>query len=157
MSSYPTGRILSRDGFVCAYCGGYASEVDHIVPIEHGGSHNETNVVSTCPRCNDIASGKLFGSFDDKRAYVLSIRRTEKEKSPSPYDVQYGRFTYRVSKKTHTRLKAIALENAVGLNELVRYLFQDFIVHYDSGAAHLPTTKKEIAVITLVHASEDTH
>ena len=47
--------LLQRDGFSCAYCGGRATTVDHIVPRSRGGRTTWLNTVAACRPCN---SGK---------------------------------------------------------------------------------------------------
>ena len=44
--------ILARDLYVCAYCGSDATEVDHIIPVKHGGTNEESNLTAACVRCN---------------------------------------------------------------------------------------------------------
>jgi 5-methylcytosine-specific restriction endonuclease McrA len=44
--------ILARDLKVCAYCGQEATEVDHIIPVKHGGTDDESNLTAACVRCN---------------------------------------------------------------------------------------------------------
>ena len=44
--------ILARDLYVCAYCGSDATEVDHIIPVKHGGTNDESNLTAACVRCN---------------------------------------------------------------------------------------------------------
>ena len=63
---------------------------------------------------------------------------TEREHVPSPYDDKYARRTYRIPEELHERLKAIAEQEGVGLNDLVRYLFQTFLRQYEAGEIHLP-------------------
>ena len=36
----------------CAYCGGVATEVDHVTPLARGGTDDLANVVPCCRRCN---------------------------------------------------------------------------------------------------------
>jgi 5-methylcytosine-specific restriction endonuclease McrA len=45
-------EILSRDGWVCSYCGQDATEVDHIIPVKHGGTDDEANLTAACVKCN---------------------------------------------------------------------------------------------------------
>ncbi|MEJ2718209.1 MAG: HNH endonuclease [Deltaproteobacteria bacterium] len=49
-------NILTRDGFVCQYCGRDAAPgdltVDHIIPKVQGGPNHWTNVVACCRDCN---------------------------------------------------------------------------------------------------------
>ena len=44
--------VFARDGGRCAYCGGNATSIDHVVPRSRGGEHIWDNVVSACQRCN---------------------------------------------------------------------------------------------------------
>lgn len=43
--------IKARDQ-MCAYCGGHAETVDHIVPRSRGGALTWENAVAACLRCN---------------------------------------------------------------------------------------------------------
>jgi len=45
-------RVLARDLFCCAYCGGRASHVDHVFPRSRGGLDVESNLVAACEHCN---------------------------------------------------------------------------------------------------------
>jgi predicted HicB family RNase H-like nuclease len=63
---------------------------------------------------------------------------TERRRSPPPYDLKYARRTYRVTDSLHESLKRIAQREGVGLNDLVRYVFQTFIQQYDAGEIELP-------------------
>jgi 5-methylcytosine-specific restriction endonuclease McrA len=57
----PTRRtVLLRDGHRCAYCGGPADTVDHVLPRSRGGRHEWTNVVAACSRCNNRKSNRLL-------------------------------------------------------------------------------------------------
>ena len=50
-------KVLARDGYVCAYCGQEANQVDHIVAIANGGSiYDMDNLTASCKRCN-LAKG----------------------------------------------------------------------------------------------------
>lgn len=44
--------ILERDGFLCRYCGGPANTVDHVLPVDKGGTHDRSNLVAACGTCN---------------------------------------------------------------------------------------------------------
>lgn len=46
------GAVLSRDSWTCAYCGGEATEVDHVDPRARGGATTPANLVATCRCCN---------------------------------------------------------------------------------------------------------
>lgn len=52
-------RILARDGR-CLRCGATTElEVDHIVPVAHGGSNADENLQTLCRRCNREKSHHL--------------------------------------------------------------------------------------------------
>ena len=55
--------ILERDGFLCRYCGGPANTVDHVVPVERGGSHDPLNLVAACSRCNESKGAKTLDEW----------------------------------------------------------------------------------------------
>lgn len=44
------GLILTRDP--CAYCGGPANSLDHIIPMKVGGTHDWDNFTAACKSCN---------------------------------------------------------------------------------------------------------
>lgn len=45
--------IYLRDGYACAYCGSESRlSLDHLRPREVGGSHDATNLVTSCVPCN---------------------------------------------------------------------------------------------------------
>ncbi|GEA89815.1 5-methylcytosine-specific restriction endonuclease McrA [Cellulomonas cellasea] len=57
----PTRRtVLQRDNHRCAYCGGGADTVDHVLPRSRGGRHEWTNVVAACSRCNHRKADRLL-------------------------------------------------------------------------------------------------
>jgi 5-methylcytosine-specific restriction endonuclease McrA len=55
---YSGGPAWSRSGVVrrdegrCAYCGGHATTVDHILPRSRGGRNTWKNTVAACGPCN---------------------------------------------------------------------------------------------------------
>jgi 5-methylcytosine-specific restriction endonuclease McrA len=44
--------VLRRDRHHCAYCGGVATTVDHVLPRSRGGANSWVNTVAACGRCN---------------------------------------------------------------------------------------------------------
>jgi 5-methylcytosine-specific restriction endonuclease McrA len=44
--------VLARDGRCCAFCGGAASTVDHVLPRSRGGGNTWENTVAACATCN---------------------------------------------------------------------------------------------------------
>jgi 5-methylcytosine-specific restriction endonuclease McrA len=55
-------RVLKRDSYICAYCSGDATQVDHVIPRKAGGSHDLENLVACCAPCNS-AKGAKEGLF----------------------------------------------------------------------------------------------
>jgi len=55
-------RVLKRDGYICQYCGGDATQVDHVIPRKVGGTHDLENLVACCAPCNS-AKGAKEGLF----------------------------------------------------------------------------------------------
>jgi 5-methylcytosine-specific restriction endonuclease McrA len=55
-------NILTRDGYVCQYCGREFGSIDltidHIIPKVQGGSNEWTNVVACCRCCNMRKGGR---------------------------------------------------------------------------------------------------
>ena len=45
-------NLLRRDRHACAYCGGRAETVDHILPASRGGRWEWANTVAACESCN---------------------------------------------------------------------------------------------------------
>ncbi|GAB3111421.1 HNH endonuclease [Streptomyces calidiresistens] len=59
-ASVPLTRraLFARDGGRCAYCGGVATSVDHVIPRSRGGAHAWENVVAACRRCNHVKADR---------------------------------------------------------------------------------------------------
>ena len=64
--------------------------------------------------------------------------QTETKQTIPPYDQKYARHTYRVSDNTHAILKAIAEDNGIPMNDLVRWVLRRFIKSYTAGEVELP-------------------
>jgi 5-methylcytosine-specific restriction endonuclease McrA len=57
--------ILSRDNFVCYYCGGDADQVDHVIPVSKAPDLvlSADNAVACCKRCNTRKGNRSQGVF----------------------------------------------------------------------------------------------
>ena len=61
--------LYTLHDFPCAYCGTKLTEgafltLDHIVPIEYGGTHNKAdNLVTSCRSCNSSKEARSLRSF----------------------------------------------------------------------------------------------
>jgi len=71
-------KILERDCFICAYCDGIATEVDHVVPWSYSRCNDEFNLVASCHDCNAMVSNFVFPSFTEKRMYIRRKRQGKK-------------------------------------------------------------------------------
>ena len=52
--------LMHRDHYRCAYCGGRAETIDHVVPRSRGGGHCWENCVACCARCNHRKADRLL-------------------------------------------------------------------------------------------------
>lgn len=69
--------IYLRDGLACCYCGATVEDgarltLDHIVPHSHGGSNNESNLVTACQKCNSSRGDRAVSDFCDSVAIYLN-------------------------------------------------------------------------------------
>lgn len=60
---HPEGKatreaILVRDKHTCAFCGGKASTIDHVMPRSRGGGDTWLNLVAACETCNGRKADK---------------------------------------------------------------------------------------------------
>jgi 5-methylcytosine-specific restriction endonuclease McrA len=55
--------LMHRDRYRCAYCGGRAETIDHVVPRSRGGGHTWENCVASCARCNHRKADKLLAEL----------------------------------------------------------------------------------------------
>lgn len=51
--SWSRAGVLARDGRRCAFCGGAAATVDHVLPRSRGGGDTWENTVAACGKCNN--------------------------------------------------------------------------------------------------------
>ncbi len=51
-AGYTRAGVLKRDQHRCAYCGGRATTVDHVLPASRGGAWSWLNTVGACGPCN---------------------------------------------------------------------------------------------------------
>ena len=55
-------RVLVRAAYRCHWCGGRASEADHVVALVDGGAALDLrNLVAACRSCNARRGGELRG------------------------------------------------------------------------------------------------
>lgn len=51
----------------CEVCGGVATQVDHIVPLSLGGTHDPANLQSICKRCHMTKSSSEGGKANARK------------------------------------------------------------------------------------------
>lgn len=57
--------VLKMHDYLCVYCGDVASAVDHVIPINKGGTDHLDNLVAACMTCNS--------SLGDTTKHILWI------------------------------------------------------------------------------------
>nr|WP_246127541.1 HNH endonuclease [Amycolatopsis rhizosphaerae] len=55
--------LMHRDRYRCAYCGGRAETIDHVIPRSRGGPHSWQNCVACCAKCNHRKADKLLSEL----------------------------------------------------------------------------------------------
>lgn len=55
--------LMYRDRYHCAYCGGRAETIDHVVPRSRGGTHTWQNCVACCAKCNHRKADRLLSEL----------------------------------------------------------------------------------------------
>jgi len=76
-------KVLSRDNYVCFYCGNDATQVDHVIAISKmGDPYDMDNMVAACARCNNAKGARSQGLF-----FKVSSTHPDPRKllSPSPF------------------------------------------------------------------------
>lgn len=56
-------QVYRRDGYVCAWCGGSGSTLDHLIPVCWGGQAMLDNCVVACRACNHSRNNALPSVF----------------------------------------------------------------------------------------------
>ena len=52
--------IFARDQYSCHYCGNLATQIDHKVPLSHGGTNVTSNLVASCAKCNNLKGNACY-------------------------------------------------------------------------------------------------
>ncbi|WP_285500793.1 HNH endonuclease [Actinokineospora sp. NBRC 105648] len=55
--------LMHRDRYRCAYCGGRAETIDHVIPRSRGGQHTWQNCVACCAKCNHRKADKMLAEL----------------------------------------------------------------------------------------------
>lgn len=62
--------VLRRDEHRCAYCGGHAATIDHVLPRSRGGLDTWDNLVACCVRCNNLKGDRT----PEEKGWSLRVR-----------------------------------------------------------------------------------
>ncbi|MCY0878197.1 MAG: HNH endonuclease [Firmicutes bacterium] len=62
-------QVQRRDGYVCAWCGGPGSTLDHVIPVCWGGETSLENCVIACRACNHSRNNALPSAFVEWTGY----------------------------------------------------------------------------------------
>ena len=74
--------IFSKTKGRCSYCGGKATEIDHVIPRSNGGTNSTYNLVASCRSCNEKKSNlslKEFGKLMNKDYSQLEPKKLPKD------------------------------------------------------------------------------
>ena len=74
--------IFSKTKGRCSYCGGKATEIDHVIPRSNGGTNSTYNLVASCRSCNEKKSNlslKEFGKLMNKDFSKLEPKKLPKD------------------------------------------------------------------------------
>jgi 5-methylcytosine-specific restriction endonuclease McrA len=83
-------RVLKRDGYICAYCGQEATQVDHVISRKDGGGHDLDNLVACCAPCNSkkgaLNEGVFLGRGSTPPVFSEHLSPTQSEQAQdSPF------------------------------------------------------------------------
>jgi hypothetical protein len=59
-------RVIRRDGYRCAWCGGFGSTLDHVIPVSWGGQATMKNCVVACRACNHTRNNLWPSRFAER-------------------------------------------------------------------------------------------
>lgn len=62
--------VLRRDSHQCAYCGRFASTIDHVIPRSRGGESSWENLVAACHGCNSHKADRTLAQLGWKLRFA---------------------------------------------------------------------------------------
>jgi 5-methylcytosine-specific restriction endonuclease McrA len=93
------GAVLHRDQWTCRYCGGEATEVDHVDPRARGGATTPANLVGACRQCNKAKGTRTPEEWHrDKTLERVVAEARRRRARPRPYSVRFRRALPRSSR-----------------------------------------------------------
>ena len=68
-------QVLKEEGYRCHWCGGKATQADHLLELDAGGDpYERTNLVASCRPCNAKRGSAYQHRKNAKRATVFRER-----------------------------------------------------------------------------------
>jgi 5-methylcytosine-specific restriction endonuclease McrA len=81
-------RVKAKCGGHCGYCGIKPDrlQIDHMTPVEYGGTNDESNLMPACPQCNNYKYTHGVEAFREvlmtqvhkARKYSINFRNAER-------------------------------------------------------------------------------
>lgn len=104
--------LLEKFGSKCAYCGaeGVPLEVEHIIPIDRGGSDRASNLTLACRECNRKKGNRTAEEFGHPE--VQTLAKTPLKDTAAMNSTRWVLFN---------RLKSIGLEVEVGIGSRTKF------------------------------------
>ena len=56
-------KVCEMQHYKCYLCGGYAYNVDHIIPLSKGGKNKIENLLAICRSCNASKGNRISGQY----------------------------------------------------------------------------------------------
>jgi 5-methylcytosine-specific restriction protein A len=66
-------KALRRDRYTCQVCGDPATQVDHVVPVAHGGDNSLANARGVCASCNNERRPGYRGTPKDPTQRIAEL------------------------------------------------------------------------------------
>lgn len=71
LTLYAIRKLLKEwqsQNLTCFYCDDFPATVDHVVPLIHGGTNHQENLVPCCRPCNSSKHDKLLSEWSGRNA-----------------------------------------------------------------------------------------
>lgn len=91
-------RVASRAEHRCEYCllhqdhGAKRHEIDHVIPVKHGGKDSENNLAWACFHCNRY-KGSDVGAFSVKTGQLTPLFNPRKQSWHKHFALDMGTIT----------------------------------------------------------------
>lgn len=130
-------EVFRRDNYTCQYCGrsnkNVELQVDHIIPVSKGGTNDITNLITSCRECN---IGKGNTELTDQQINKLKERNNAIEDftvRAEAREPKSQRVQLLFTPSLHRKVKEIAINHGLSLNECVHQVLEQFCVSMEKG------------------------